>query len=291
MKFGVSIFPTEQGPNLAEIAAAAENLGFDSFFVSEHSHIPTDTEFPLGDGNVPMPYRSMYDPFIALAVAASATSRIKLGTAILILPQHNPINCAKAISTLDQISKGRVIVGIGAGWNPPEMENHGVAFKDRFKATRESMAVMQSLWTQEVADYQGDLVTLSPSWQWPKPVQQPHPPVLVAGSGPNILKRVVSLGTGWLPVFAMQWHDSLVNKQTPLHELPNYVAELAQRAEAAGKPKSTISALGLPATPEYIDQLEAHGVERMILTLPPDNPAAAFDQLNSYAEQTSAYRS
>ncbi len=289
MKFGISIFLTHKGPNPGEMASAAENLGFDSIFVSEHSHIPVDTEFPLG-GDVPMPYRSMHDPFVALGAAASVTSRIKLGTAIIILPQHNAINCAKAIATLDHISNGRVIFGIGAGWNPPEMVNHGVAFEDRFKATRERIEAMKALWTQEVAEYEGDTVQFTPSWQWPKPVQDPHPPLLIAGAGPNILKRVVALGDGWLPVFAMEWHDSLKNKQTPLHTLADDVAELKRLADAAGKSAPTISALGLPATAEYIDQLAENGVERMILTLPPDDPAAAFDTLNTYADKVAAYR-
>ncbi len=289
MKFGVSIFLTHNGPAPGEIASAAEKLGFDSIFVSEHSHIPVSTEFPLG-GEVPMPYRSMYDPFVALAAMASVTSKIKLGTAIIILPQHHAINCAKAISTLDQISNGRVIFGIGAGWNPPEMENHGVAFKDRFKATRERIEAMKALWTKEAAAYDGDLVQFEASWQWPKPVQQPHPPLLIAGAGPNILKRVVKLGNGWLPVFAMQWNDGLAGKQTPLHTLADDVAELKRLSDEAGKAMPTISSLGLPATPEFIDPLEENGVERMILTLPPDDPAAAFDTLNMYADQVSAYR-
>ena len=290
MKFGISIFLTPQGPQPADIAQAVEKLGFDSLFVSEHSHIPVETDFPLG-GDVPMPYRSMYDPFVALAAAAAVTSKIKLGTAIIILPQHHPIDCAKAISTLDHISNGRVLFGIGAGWNPPEMENHGVAFSDRFKATRERIAAMKSLWTEEVAQFDGDTVRFTSSWQWPKPVQSPHPPLLIAGSGPNILKRVVALGDGWLPVFAMKWDESLRNKQTPLHTLGDDMAELKRLAEAAQKPMPTISSLGLPATPEYMDLLAGHGVERMILTLPPDNPDAAFDQLHIYAEQVATYQS
>jgi probable F420-dependent oxidoreductase len=288
MHFGVSIFPTHLGGNPADIAAAAERLGFESFFVSEHSHIPVSTDFPIAD-EVPMVYRSMFDPFVALAAAAAVTSTIKLGTAIIILPQHDAINCAKAISSLDQISNGRVLFGIGAGWNPPEMENHGVAFEDRFKATRERIEAMKELWTNEEAEYQGDLVKFEKSWQWPKPVQKPHPPLLIAGSGPNILKRVVSLGDGWLPVFAPEWHESLQNKQTPLKDLAKFNIELRELEKKAGKPKTEITALGLWPAPELVETLMENGVERMLLTLPPDNAQAALDQLDTYANDIAQY--
>ncbi|MDA0338349.1 MAG: TIGR03619 family F420-dependent LLM class oxidoreductase, partial [Proteobacteria bacterium] len=183
MEFGVSIFPTQFSAQPAELAVEAEKLGFESFFVSEHSHIPLSTDFALG-GEVPMAYRSMYDPFVALGTAAAVTKTIKLGTAILIMPQRDPINCAKSISTLDRVSNGRVVFGIGAGWNPPEMENHGVAFENRFKITRERIEAMKQFWTEEEAEYHGDLVDISRSWQWPKPVQTPPPPILIAGAGP-----------------------------------------------------------------------------------------------------------
>ena len=172
-----------------------------------------------------MGYRSMFDPFVVLGAVAAATSSIKLGTAICIVPQHDPINCAKAVATLDQLSNGRFVFGIGAGWNAPEMENHGVAFADRFKMTRERVEAMKVLWTEDEAEYSGDLVNIARSWQWPKPVQQPYPPILVAGAGPNILKRVVTLGDGWMPVLAPEWDDSLVGKLTPLDALGEMVAQ------------------------------------------------------------------
>jgi len=289
MDFGVSIFPTHFSAGITELAIEAEKLGFESLFVSEHSHIPVDTDFALG-GEVPMGYRSMYDPFVAMGAAAAVTSQIRLGTAILILPQHNAINCAKAISTVDQISGGRAVVGIGAGWNPPEMENHGVAFKDRFKATRERIEAMKLLWTEEEAEYHGDLVTITRSWQWPKPVQKPHPPILLAGSGPNIVKRVVALADGWMPVFAPQWDESLRGKLVPLDDLPDLRAQARQLEEEAGRGRTTITAMGLAPTPQYIDTLMENGVERMVLNLPHDAPDAAFEQLHKHAEATAAYR-
>ena len=256
MKFGVSLFPTHFSASPVELAKMAEGLGFESFFVSEHSHIPVDTDFALG-GEVPMGYRSMFDPFAALGAVAAVTDTIKIGTAICIIPQHDPINCAKAISTLDQLSGGRVLFGVGAGWNPPEMENHGVAFSNRFKITRERLEAMKALWTEEEAEYQGELVSFSRSWQWPKPIQTPYPPILVAGAGPNILKRVVALGNGWMPVLAPEWHESMAGKLNSLEALPGKVAEARRLEEAAGKAKTSITAMGLAPEPKYIDTLEA----------------------------------
>jgi len=290
MDFGISMFPTPTSAGPAEIAVAIENAGFESYFVSEHSHIPVDTDFPIAD-EVPMVYKSMYDPFVAMAAAATVTTKIRIGTAILIAPQHNAINFAKSVSTLDQISGGRIDVGIGAGWNPPEMVNHGVAFTDRFKATRETIEALVELWTKDEAEYHGDVVDFSKSWQWPKPVQNnPHPPIYLAGSGPNILKRVVALGQGWMPVFQPNWDDSLLGVQTNYHQLAQDVAELAERADAAGKPKIKITAMGLLPTPEHVDYLMENGVERMMLTLPSDSPQQGMDALGTYADMVSQYK-
>ena len=288
MKFGVSLFPTHFSAQPADIAVEAEKLGFESFFVSEHSHIPVNTVFALG-GEVPMAYRSMYDPFVALGAAAAVTTTIKLGTAILIVPQRDPINCAKSISTLDQISGGRFIFGVGAGWNPPEMENHRVEFKNRFKITRERVEAMKAFWTEEEAEYHGDLVHITKSWQWPKPIQKPHPPVLIAGAAAGVLKRVVAYGDGWLPVLTPQWHESLTNKVVDLNKLPELVAETRRLEEEAGRGKTTISAMGLVPVPEFIDVLEENGVERMVLGLSHDNPEEAFEQLNNYANDIAPY--
>lgn len=289
MKFGVSIFVTEFSASPADIAIEAERLGFESMFVSEHSHIPVDTQFPLSE-SVPLAYRSMLDPFVALGAAAAVTKTINLGTAICILPQHDPIHCAKAISTLDQISGGRIIFGIGAGWNPPEMENHGVSFDTRFKVMRERVEAIKRLWTEEEAEYHGEFVHFSRSWQWPKPIQKPHPPILVAGAGAGVIKRTVAYGDGWMPVLTANWHESLRGKMTPLDELPAMVAEQRQLEQAAGRGKTSITALGLPPTREFIDTLEENSVERMVFGLPSDGQEQALAQLHAYADAISGYR-
>lgn len=288
MEFGVSAFVSDAGMQPPELAQKAEALGFESFFVSEHTHIPLNTDFPIGD-EVPLIYKSMYDPFVAMASAAAVTKTIRVGTAICILPQHDVFNCAKAIATIDKLSNGRVTFGIGAGWNEPEMENHGVKFGDRFGATRESLEAVKRLWMDEVAEYHGKHINFDPTWTWPKPIQSPHPEVLLAGAGPSILKRVVTMADGWMPVFAMEWHESLSGKQTPLATLAEDQKKLRRFEEELGRKKTTISAMGLPATPKYIDQLMEHGVERMVLSVPNDSPEIAAETLDQYASAISAY--
>jgi len=231
----------------------------------------------------------MYDPFVAMAAAASVTSTIKLGTAICILPQHNPINCAKSLATIDQISGGRVVFGIGAGWNPPEMEHHGVRFSDRFSVTQESVEVMKVFWSEEEAAFHGKHFDIQPSWMWPKPVQSPYPELSLAGAGPNILNRAVKIAGGWMPVFAMQWHDSMVGKQTPLETLGEDQQTLRRLEAEMGKPKTIISAMGLPPTPQYIEYLLEHDVERMILTAPNDEMGSCADTIDEYAQAISTY--
>ena len=288
MKFGLSIFSTATGmpPHLA--AQKAEQLGFESFFVSEHSHIPISTDFPIGD-EVPLIYKSMYDPFVALAAAASVTSSINLGTAICILPQHNPINCAKSLATIDQISGGRVVFGIGAGWNAAEMEHHGVHFSDRFSVTSESIEVMKAFWSEEITEFHGKHFDIEPSWMWPKPIQSPYPELSLAGAGSNILKRAVKLAGGWMPVFATQWHESLAGKQTSLESLGEDQQTLRSLEEEMGKPKTIVSAMGFPATPQYIDYLLEHNVERMIISAPNDESTLCEETIETYAQAISTY--
>ncbi|MFT7219036.1 MAG: putative F420-dependent oxidoreductase [Candidatus Azotimanducaceae bacterium] len=288
MEFGISAFMSDVGMQPFELASKAEALGFESFFVSEHTHIPLSTNFPIAD-EVPKIYKSMYDPFVAMAAAASATTKIRVGNAICILPQHDVFNCAKSIATIDHISGGRVTFGIGAGWNEPEMENHGVAFKDRFAVTKESLEAIKLLWTQDVAEYHGKHINFDPCWTWPKPSQAPYPELLLAGAGPSILKRTARLADGWMPVFAMEWHESLAGKQSPLDNLAQDRQTLRELDEQLGKTKTSISAMGLPAVAKRIDYLMEHDVERMILSVPNDSREMADEYLNQYASVISEY--
>lgn len=289
MKFGVSIFPTHYTAGPGAVAAEAERLGFESFWVSEHSHIPIDTVFPFAD-KVPEDYRSMFDPFVVLGAAAEATETIRLGTAICLISQHDPINCAKAVASIDQLSGGRFEFGIGAGWNPPEMENHGTRFADRFKMTRERLQAMKILWTEDEAEYHGDLVNITRSWMWPKPIQRPHPPVLIAGAGPNILRRVIRQGDGWMPFVVSNWSQAMRNRMTPLGDFTTQVDELRRLEAELDAPRKTISVKGLMAIPNDIETLLALDVDRMILPLPQAGRDEVFAVLASHADAVAPYR-
>lgn len=280
MKFGISMFTTDRTAGPAEVAREVEQRGFDSFWVSEHSHIPLASAPPF-PGFDPRTYAAMLDPFVALTAAAAATSRIRLGTAVCLIPQHDPINCAKTVASLDRLSNGRVLLGIGAGWNAEEMQNHGTDPGVRFRLMRERVEAMKALWTNDEAAYQGRHVSFDPVWQWPKPVQRPHPPILVGGAGPGVLKRVVAYADGWLPVVAPEVPEAMRGRITGLDDLEQMVPELARLAEQAGKPRPMICVTGLPATAPMVDACERLGVERMILRLQPaelDAVRAELDQ-------------
>ncbi len=276
------------GASPQRIAALSESLGFESFFVSEHSHIPVSTDFPLAP-EVPYIYMSMLDPFVALGACASVTETIRLGTAICILPQRDPIHTAKEVATLDQLSGGRFVLGIGAGWNAPEMENHGVPFAERFARTREGLEAMRGFWENEEAEYRGKFYSYTRSWMYPKPIQTPVPELSLAGGGPNILKRCVALGCGWMPVFVPAMDPSMAGRVTPLDSLGESRVALKRLEEDQGRPRTRISAMGLPPMPEFIDTLLEHGVERMIVTVTSESEESVREQLEKTRDAVSAY--
>lgn len=264
MEFGVNYAPTHYNASPVLVAREAERLGFESFFVPEHSHMPLATDFPLAP-ETPMGYKSMFDPFVVLAAAAAVTERIKVGTSIALIPQRDPIHCAKEVSTLDQISGGRVVFGIGAGWNHEEMEAHGADPSTRFRLMREKIEAMKTLWTQEVAEYHGRHVDIPPTWQWPKPVQQPHPPILMGGAGPNVLNRVVDYCDGWLPAIHMDFTEDLRGRFTPVEEFADEAAKLQRLAEERGRPRPQIQCNALVLRHIPMGQLEEMGVTRLTL--------------------------
>lgn len=280
MEFGISLFPTDTSASPVEVAVEAEARGFSAFWVSEHSHMPIRTDFPLGE-DVPREYASMFDPFVALSAAAVATSTIRLGTAIVILPQHDPINCAKAVASIDHISEGRMLFGIGAGWNEPELRNHGTDPGNRFKLMRERIEAMKALWTEEVAEYHGDLVEIEASWQWPKPVQRPHPPVLVAGAGPNVIRRVVRYGDGWLPVVVPEATAISPGRMTPISELQQRVPHLRALAAEHGRsaPRVIVSGHFDRAAHAIYQDLNVDGVAFRVPSENLDSVKRAMDQI------------
>lgn len=287
MKFGISMFPTDFSAGPAELARAIEDHGFESFWVSEHSHMPLSTEFPLAD-SVPRDYASMLDPFVALAAAATVTNSILLGTAICLIPQRDPLNCAKEVASLDLISNGRFLLGIGAGWNEPEMRNHGTDPSKRFRVMRERVEAMKALWTNEEAEYHGEMEDFDPVWQWPKPVQKPHPPIIVAGAHPNVLKRAVAYGDGWMPVVVPTHTEQSRGRLISLAELGEFVPRLRALADEAGKPRPTVTTLGMVPDKETLAIYEQLGIDRAVLGLTSAPMEEALKQLKQHAASIEA---
>jgi probable F420-dependent oxidoreductase len=196
----VAFFPTDYSVDIVALARLVEERPFDSLFVAEHTHIPVSRETPHPSGDVlPAQYSHTHDPFVALAFAAAATERIKIGTGVCLVVERDPIVTAKAAASLDRLSGGRFLFGVGAGWNQEEMRNHGTDPSRRFKLMRERVEAIKAIWTQDEAEYHGEFVDFDPIWCWPKPLQQPHPPVLLGGSGPKVLDRVLAYADVWTP--------------------------------------------------------------------------------------------
>jgi probable F420-dependent oxidoreductase len=200
MQFGAAMFFTDYSMGAAELARALEARGFESVWAPEHSHIPLSRRSPYhAGGDLPKQYYEVMDPFVSLSAAAAVTKTIKLGTGVCLITQRDTIQTAKSVASLDQVSGGRFLFGIGGGWNAEEMEDHGTVFKTRFKLMRERVEAMKEIWTHDTAEYHGDLVEFGPMAAWPKPVQKPHPPVIVGGAFPHAARRALRYGDGWIP--------------------------------------------------------------------------------------------
>jgi probable F420-dependent oxidoreductase len=279
MELGLAHFATDYGMQPAELARRAEQLGFESLFFPEHTHIPVgrDTPYP-GGGELPREYRHIIDPFVGLAAAAAATERIKLGTGVCLIIERDPIVTAKEVATLDHISGGRFLFGVGAGWNIEEMENHGTDPGTRFRRMRESVEAMKAIWTQEEAEYHGSIVDFGPIWSWPKPVQKPHPPVLVGGRGEKVLDRVVAYGDEWIP-----------NRVRSPEELGERIAELQRRAEAAGRDRIPVTVFGAKSEARLLERLKAAGVTRSLFYVRPGAPDEVERHLDEVAEVAAAW--
>ncbi len=199
--FGIVTIPTHYTIQPVDFARWMEDNGFESLFFGEHSHIPTsrESQFP-GGGALPQYYKEFFDPFVGLSAAAAVTTTLKVGTSVCLVPEHNPITLAKQVACADRVANGRFLFGIGAGWNAEEMADHGVAFKDRWKVTRESILAMREIWTKEMAEFHGQFVNFDPLWSWPKPLQAGGPPVLMGASSKWSPKRIVEYCDGWIPV-------------------------------------------------------------------------------------------
>jgi probable F420-dependent oxidoreductase len=247
--FGISIFVTDETMPPGELGRLVEERGFQALFVPEHPHMPRDTV-----REVDRKYYRALDPFVTLTAAAEHTSTLRLGFGILLLAQRDPITTAKAIASLDHVSGGRVEVGLGAGWNVPEIENHGTPFAQRFGVMRERAEAMKAIWTQDEASYQGRYVSFEHIMSWPKPVQRPHPPLWIGGTGEKVLDRVLRYGDGWFP----NQRDGLAER----------IAELRRRGEEAGRDRVPVTYFGAPPDPTVLRELEDAGVDRVLFMLP-----------------------
>ena len=280
MLFGVSIFATDYSISPIELGRAAEDHGFESLFLPEHTHIPVSRRSPWPGGpELPKEYWHSIDPFVALGAVAAATERLRLGTGVCLVIERDTITLAKEVASLDQISGGRFLFGIGGGWNYEEMENHGTNPKTRWRRLREQVLAMKQIWTQDEATYHGEFVNFDPIWQWPKPVQKPHPPVLVGGSGPRTLQRVVEYGDSWMPIAG--------RAEIPIEDK---MAELNQLAAEAGRGPIPVTLFNVRPDPKALERFAKAGVERCIFGLPAAGADAVLPILAERTELAARFR-
>jgi probable F420-dependent oxidoreductase len=279
MKFGLAIFSTDLTPAPGEVAQMAEERGFESLFFPEHSHIPVSraTPYPAG-GDLPEEYRRTFDPFVACTAAAAATERLRVGTGICLVAQRDPIHTAKEVASVDVLSGGRFLFGVGAGWNEEEMRDHGTEFDRRFGVMRESVEAMKAIWTSEEAEFHGRYVDFDRMWSWPKPLQDPHPPVLLGGNGRTVAERVLAFADEWFP-----------NRVGDDGKVAARIEKLRRRGreEAAREVRVTLQLA--PTDPEGLEQYATAGVHRCVWYLPSRDREAVERALDRYALAKEAY--
>jgi probable F420-dependent oxidoreductase len=271
---GIMQFSTDYAIRIDELARECESRGFQSLFIPEHTHIPTSRKSPWpGGSDLPKEYWHTLDPFVALATAAAATTTLRVGTGICLLTERDPIVTAKQVASIDLLSNGRMEFAIGAGWNAEEMENHGTAFGTRFEVMSDRAKAIKVLWTEEEPEYHGAFVDFDPVWLYPKPVQQPNPPILIGGETVHTLRRVVEYGDGWFPR-ARGGFDAV-----------EAMGRLKAVADEAGRDMSTltVSVFGAPADAAVLESYREAGITRAILGLPPAGRDKVLPLLDRYA--------
>ena len=283
VSFGVSIFPTDKAISPMAAAQEAEARGFESIWFPEHSHIPTSRDTPWG-GNpkappLPEEYWRTYDQFVALGMAAAVTKTIKVASGITLVAQRDPIWLAKEVATVDALSGGRMLFGIGYGWNKEELAHHGVKYTDRRAVLRERILAMKEIWTKDEASFSGEHVNFSSSWSWPKPTTKPHPPIILGGAaGPKTIADIVEFCDGYMPISGR-------------YDIVNQIGEIRRLASEAGRDPATIEfgQFGTPAKAEVVDQMIEAGLSRVVFGLPPAGPDKVLPLLDRYAELIAKY--
>jgi probable F420-dependent oxidoreductase len=274
MHTAIAIFDTDYSMPIQDLARAAEERGFESLWVPEHTHIPTSRKSPFAAGELPEQYKHTLDPFVSLTAAAMVTTRLRLGTGICLVIERDTITTAKSVASVDHVSSGRFLFGVGGGWNREEMEHHGTDFPTRFKRLEEQVKAMKALWTTDVAEYHGTFVDFDPVWSWPKPIQKPHPPVYIGGESGYTLQRIVEIGDGWFP-----------RGRAGAEVVLEGMADLKARAAKAGRDFKTLAVSVFAAKPDAADvaKLAEGGVTRAIFLLPSEGRDKVLPLLDQYA--------
>jgi probable F420-dependent oxidoreductase len=278
MHFGAAMFFTDYAMAPGELGRALEERGFESVWAPEHSHIPVSraSPFPNG-GELPKQYYDVMDPFVTLSVAAAATKTLKVGTGVCLVQQRDPIQTAKLVASIDQVSAGRFMFGVGSGWNAEEMADHGTPFRSRHKIARERIEAMKVIWTETKAEYHGEFVNFDPMMAWPKPVQKPHPPVIVGGAFPYGARRAIRYGDGWVP------HAS----RPEYGDVSDFLPQFHQMAKEAGRDPAFLPVTMFRVV-EELDALRRYrdiGIARVVITLPSAGAGQVLPILDRWAEK------
>jgi probable F420-dependent oxidoreductase len=275
MKIGASMFFTDYSMSPAELGVALEERGFESVWAPEHSNIPVSRKTPFpGGGDLPKRYYDAMDPFVTLSVAGAVTKNLMLGTGVCLVNQRDPIQTAKEVASIDQVSQGRFLFGIGIGWNQDEMENHGTVFKTRAKLVRERIEAMKEIWTKSKAEYHGEFVNFDPTMAWPKPVHQPHPPILVGGAFPQGARRAIRYGNGWIPVAGRG-----------VTSLAEQISAFKQMCAEAGRDPAEVpvTSFGVKEDADAVSHLKELGLERAVVMLDSEKSDVILPILDRWA--------
>ena len=281
MKFAVGYFPTDEGIDPTTLARMVEERPFESLFFTDHTHIPASRETPYPAGTeLPREYSRIHDPFVALMAAGAATERIKLGTGVCLVVERDPIATAKAAASVDRLTGGRLLFGVGAGWNEEEMRNHGTDPRRRFSIMRERVEAIKEIWTSDEASYHGEHVDFDRIWCWPKPVADPHPPIIVGGHGKKVLDRVLAFGDEWMP-----------NRIGDDAKISARVARLRQAGEDAGRGPIPTTLANATTDPEVLELYENAGVHRALFWVAQGDESGLERRLDRIAAGIEAYES